>query len=290
MGTINAAALVAHQPGIMIPEPGRIAMNDGYDTTLVAGFADIRARLDAADVDTLVIIDTHWFTTAFHVVAGADRYSGVYTSDELPMMITDLPYDFPGAPALAALVAEAGAARLLPVFNTTSDHIAIQYPTINLVHHLQWDRPVLRIGICQHAEAHNFLDFGAALGDAIARSDAHVGILASGGMSHRFPTLDTSSNHVKTAAEHVISAEARAFDEAVLARWARGEHAGVIDSYPDYKPFKPEGLLGHYLIMAGALGGRDWNAPGAQLSEYENAFGTGQVHVWFDLTNDRQPA
>ncbi len=180
-------------------------------------------------------------------------------------------------------------ARLLPVFNTTSDHIAIQYPTINLVHHLQWDRPVLRIGICQHAEAHNFLDFGAALGDAIARSDTHVGDPRVGRDESSVSTLDTSSNHVKTAAEHVISAEARAFDEAVLARWARGEHAGVIDSYPDYKPFKPEGLLGHYLH-----GRRPQRTarerPGAQLSEYENAFGTGQVHVWFDLTNDRQPA
>ena len=52
----------------------------------------------------------------------------------------------------------------------------------------------------------------------------------------------------------------------------------------------PKACFGHYLIMAGALGGRDWTAPGTQLSEYENAFGTGQVHVWFDLTNDRQPA
>ena len=290
MGTINAAALVSHQPGIMIPEEGRIAMNGGYDTTLVAGFGDLRARLDAAGVDTLVIIDTHWFTTAFHVVAGGDRYTGSYTSEELPMMITDLPYDFPGAPALAALVAQVGAERMLPVFNTPNLNIGIQYPTVNLVHHLHWDRPVLRIGICQHAEAHNFLDFGKALGEAIERSDAHVGILASGGMSHRFPTLDSSSNHTKNAAEHVITAEARAFDERILGKWVEGDHSGVIDAYPEYKPFKPEGLLGHYLIMAGALGGRDWTSPGTQLSEYENAFGTGQVHVWFDLASERQPA
>jgi 3,4-dihydroxyphenylacetate 2,3-dioxygenase len=290
MGSIKAAAVVSHQPGIMLPEARRMGMNGGYDTTLVAGFAEIGARLDVADVDTLVIIDTHWFTTAFHIVAGADRYRGTYTSDELPMMITDLPYDYPGAPALAALVAQVGSEHQLPVFNTTSDHIGIQYPTINLVHHLHWDRPVLRVGVCQHAEAHNFLAFGAVLGEAIERSDARVGILASGGMSHRFPPLDVSSQHVKNAAEHVITAEARAFDESVLSKWTRGDHGAVIDAYDDYAPFKPEGRLGHYLIMAGALGGRDWSAPGLQLSDYENAFGTGQVHMWFDLTNERQPA
>lgn len=290
MGTINAAALVSHQPGIMVPEAQRIAMNGGYDTTLVAGFADMRTQIDAAGVDTLVIIDTHWFTTAFHLVAGAERYSGIYTSDELPMMITDLPYDYPGAPTLAALVAEVGAERQLPIVNTTNDHIGIQYPTINVVHHLGWDRPVLRVGICQHAEPHNFLDFGAALGEAISRSDARVGILASGGMSHKFPPLDKSSAHTANAAAHVITPEARAFDERILEQWTRGDHAGVIDSYPDYEPFKPEGRLGHYLIMAGALGGSGWTATGRQLSDYENAFGTGQVHVWFDLTNERQPA
>ena len=36
--------------------------------------------------------------------------------------------------------------------------------------------------------------------------------------------------------------------------------------------------------MLGALGGPEQcTAPGVQLSEYENALGTGQVHVWFDL-------
>lgn len=290
MGTINAAALVSHQPGIMLPEEARIAVNGGYDTTLVAGFADMRVRLDAAEVDTLVIIDTHWFTTGSHVIAGAASYRGVYTSDELPTMITDLPYGFLGAPELAAKVAEIASERKVSVVNTTSEHIGLQYPTVNLVHHLGWDRPVLRMSICQHAEAHNFLDMGAVLGAAIDQSDARVGILASGGMSHRFPTMDKSRQHIRNAPEHVITPEARAFDEAILDRWTRGEHAAVIDAGPSYEPFKPEGRFGHYLIMAGALGGRAWTAPGIQLSDYENAFGTGQVHVWFDLTDERQPA
>ena len=53
----------------MLSADRRTKMNGGYDTTLVAGFGDMRRELDAADVDTLVVIDTHWFTTAFHVLA-----------------------------------------------------------------------------------------------------------------------------------------------------------------------------------------------------------------------------
>ena len=57
----------------------------------------------------------------------------------------------------------------------------------------------------------------------------------------------------------------------------------MIDFYPEYESVKPEGKFGHYLMMAGALGGREWSAKGRRMSEYENALATGQVHVWFDL-------
>lgn len=259
-------------------------MSDGVDTTLVAGFKEIRAALDGAGVDTLAIVDTHWFTTGTHVIAGGDRYTGTYTSDELPTVITDLDYDFRGAPELAALVAEVAAEREVPLVNTTSPHIAIQYPTLNVVHHLGWEGRVLRMGICQHAEPHNFLQLGEVLASAVESSDARVGVLASGGLSHRFPPMDKSSEHIAFGPENVITPQARAFDEKIIDLWRSGDHAAVIDLYPDLRAHHPEGGFGHYLTMAGALGGRDWTAPGRQMSAYENAFGTGQVHLWFDLS------
>jgi len=282
MGTICAAAVVSHQPGIMLPQEARSARG-GRDTTLVAGFDQMRAALTAADVDTLVILDTHWFTTGAHVVAGQDRYQGIYTSDELPQLITDYAFDFPGAPDLAAHVGDVGRERELPVLNATNPHIAMQYPTLNLVHYLGQGEGVMRVSICQHAESHNFVQLGEVLAEAVARSDRRVAILASGGMSHRFPTLDNAAKHRAYSPEHVITPEARAFDEQVLAWWAAGDHAAVFAALPDYHQHKPEGMFGHYLAMAGALGGADWQAPGRLMSEYENALGTGQVHVWFDL-------
>jgi hypothetical protein len=35
-------------------------------------------------------------------------------------------------------------------------------------------------------------------------------------------------------------------------------------------------------MMVAALGGPDCVAPGRLYSTYENAIGTGQIHVWFD--------
>ncbi len=283
MGQIVAAAVASHQPGIMAPEAVRKALSNGRDTTLVPGFAEMRKALDAAGADTFVIFDTHWFTTMQHVVAGAERYRGTYTSDELPAIITDYEYDFPGAPALAALCAQVAGEREVQLLNADSPNIAMQYPPLNMLHFLDRGESVLRVGICQHAERHNFIELGQVLSEAIARSDSRIALLGAGGMSHRFPVMDDSAKHMAFAAENVISPEARAIDERILDLWSRGDHAAVIDMYPEYMAFKPEGLFGHYLAIAGALGGRDWTAKGRAMSEYENALGTGQVHVWFDL-------
>lgn len=73
-------------------------------------------------------------------------------------------------------------------------------------------------------------------------------------------------------------------DHRILGLWAAGDHAAVVDLYPEYvSRYHPEGRFAHYLTLLGALGGPTCRAPGRRLSEYENAVGTGQVHVQFLL-------
>ena len=104
MGEIVAAAVVAHQPMVMVPRGVRIELGGtGADTTLIEpGYRLLREAFARLEVDTLVIVDTHWYTTTEHVIAGAAHFSGLYTSEEMPRNICDHPYDYPGAPALAA--------------------------------------------------------------------------------------------------------------------------------------------------------------------------------------------
>ena len=283
MGEIVAATVLSHQPTIMAPEPLRSAIGGGQDTTLVPGFARVREALDKTGADTFVIVDTHWFTTVEHVVAGAERYQGVYTSEELPTLISDYPYAYAGAPELAEAVAKVGREKGVRILNGTNANLPQHYPALNMIHFLRRDEKVLVTGTCQTAQAHNFLDFGACLAEAVRRVPGRVALLAAGGMSHTFWPMDTILEHSAYDPSHVISPEARAADEAVLAKWAAGDHASVIDGYADYRRFRPEGYFGHYLTMVGALGGRACQARGTKMSEYENAVGTGQVHVWFDL-------
>ncbi|MDD9947734.1 MAG: hypothetical protein OXU20_42225 [Myxococcales bacterium] len=285
MGEIALAAVVAHQPMIMLPEKLRVSLGGtGADTTLVEpGFRRLRERLAELKVDTLVIIDTHWFTTTEHVIAGADHFRGQYTSEEMPRTICDVPYDYPGAPELAAAWHRVGKQRDLHTINVTVESLPVHYPTINLVHHLRTSERVLSCGVVQTASADEYLAYGDALRQAIEEMDSgRIAILGSGGMSHTFWPLSEIREHFSYKPAHVISNEARDIDARILAHWLRGEHARVLELYPEYRErYHPEGRFAHYLITLGALGGPTCRAPGEQLSNYENAVGTGQVHVAF---------
>src|SRR4051812_16782148 len=153
MAEIVAAAVVAHQPMVMVPERVRIELGGtGADTTLIEpGYRLLREHLAALEVDTLVIIDTHWFTTTEHVIAGAAHFSGLYTSDEMPRNICDVAYDYPGAPELAAAWHQVGKERQLYTVNVTAASLPRHYPTINLVHHLRTNERILSCGVVQTA-------------------------------------------------------------------------------------------------------------------------------------------
>jgi 3,4-dihydroxyphenylacetate 2,3-dioxygenase len=289
MGEVVAAAVVGHQPTIMLPEEQRVRLGGGRDTTLVAGFERIRAALDDAGADTFVIVDTHWFTTFEHILAGQDHHRGVYTSEEVPRAISNVAYDYPGAPGLAQLVHSRAKERGVRTTNVTAPDFPHHYPTINLVHWLHRDEQVLSVGVCQTAEREDFLELGSVLREAVDASDRRVALLASGGMSHTFWPLRELPDHMGYMPEDVISDDARAADRRVLDWWRAGDHAAVLDFYPEYRKLSPEGYFGHYLIVVGALGGRACSAVGTQMSEYEASVGTGQVHMWFDVRADAGP-
>jgi 3,4-dihydroxyphenylacetate 2,3-dioxygenase len=287
MAEIVATAVVAHQPMIMVPQKVRIDLGGtGADTTLIEpGFRRLREALAALEVDTLVIIDTHWFTTTDHVLAGAAHFRGLFTSDEMPRSICDLPYDYPGAPELARLWHEVGKERSLHTLNVITTSLPRHYPTINLVHHLRTRENVLSCGVVQTGTLAYYLALGEALAEAARRlPEGRIAVLGSGGMSHEFWPIEAIREHFAYDASHVISEEARAMDSRILQHWRDGDHASVVELYPEYaKRFHPEGRFAHYLIALGAMGGARSRARGEQLSAYENAVGTGQVHVLFRI-------
>ncbi len=284
MGEIVGAALVSHVPPIVMSIDVRRELNHGLDFTLVDGLHRLRAEcLDRVRPDTIVVFDTHWFTTFEHVVSGHDRRSGIYTSDELPRGMAQMPYDFPGDPELADTVAALADERDDTWIHATRDpYIAVHYPTINLLPFLQRDERWMSVGVCQTATVDDFLLFGSLLGEAVRQIDRRVVLLASGGLSHRFWPLRELRDHESAGLEHIRSAEARSSDEQLIARLEGGDHGAVLAGYDELRRLSPEGFFAHYLMMVGAIGGADCTAQATKYSEYESAAGTGQVHLWFE--------
>lgn len=284
MGQIVGAAIVSHHPGLVQPKEIRVQRGNGRDSDLIEGFDRVRAKIDAVKPDTFVLFDTHWLTTSLHLVAGAAHYKGSYTSDELPFSMTRFPYDHAGAPALAAEVEKVAQERKVAARNVVEETLPLHYPTLNVIHYLGRGEKVLSVGTCQTARFKHFLEMGEVVGEAIRRSDARVVLLASGAMSHKFYDLDhVPPNPRVWHPDNVSDPKNRALDMEVLELWKQGRHDIVLDRFPELEAAKYEGRGAHYAQMMGALGGRDCRARGTQLSEYENAAGTGNVHVWFDL-------
>ncbi len=286
MGSIVGAALVSHVPTLVLPEDVRREMNHGDDTTLFAGLHDLRAtKLAPLEADTVVVIDTHWFTTIEHIVASHDRREGRYTSDELPRGMRQVPYDMTGDRELAEAWATAADGRDDTWVTAIDDpYLPVHYPTLNLLPFLQGDERWVSAGLCQTADHLDFLLFGRLLAEAIAGLDRRVVILASGGLSHRFWPLREFRQHEAADPDlHVRTPEAAAADRHVISMLLAGDHAGVIDFYPEFRAHAPEGRFGHYLTMLGALGGTDCTLAGEQFGRYEAVAGTGQTHIWFDI-------
>lgn len=283
MGEVLAVSLTAHAPTVMMPKELRYELNDGKEISLVPGLNRMRDdKISPLDVDTIIICDSHWHTTVEHVITGQDHWSGTFTSAELPRGMAQIPFDYAGDPELADAIASYSDEVDTPLHASHDPHLPIFYATINLVKYLHTDQRVVSVSIAQTGTTDDFQRVGRAIGKAVAELDRKVVILASGGMSHRFWTLKEIPKHESSDPVHIITPEARAADEERIEWMKSGDHARIVDMMDDYRQHAPEARFGHFLMMQAAVGGRDCVATGEPLSDYENATGTGQIHVWFD--------
>ena len=286
MGEIVGAALVAHVPTIMLPEEVRLEINEGKEITLVPGLHRIKSEnLDRLKPDAVIVFDTHWESTFEHIVTSHERRQGKFTSHELPRGMKQIPYDMPGDPELANLIAAQAEGRDdCWILANDDPYLPLFYGTVNIWTFLgDPETAWLSVALNQCCDTNDFLLFGELIGKAIEQSDRRVVLLASGGMTHRFFNFkDLRQRESQKAPDNIYDRAYYDADMGVLEKFEKGDHAGVIDGMPDYRRAYPEGHFGHYLMMAAALGGRSCTAMGERFSDYEASVGTGQVHVWFE--------
>ena len=233
MGKIVGAGLLAHVPTMMLPEKIRRELNNGEDFSLVPGLNQLRQEVfETLDYDTVVVMDSHWATTVEYVVTAHSNRVGLFTSDELPRGMKQIPYDFRGDPELARATADLGEKHGTWITAIDDDYLPLHYATLNLWKFLgeglgkRW----LSIGVCQTAEDEDNLRLGRALGEAIRNSDRKVLILASGALSHTFWKLRELRKHESADLSSIFTPAARAADEERIEWFKQGDHARVLET------------------------------------------------------------
>jgi len=104
MGKLALAAKVTHVPSLYLSElPGK---HQGCRQAAIDGHFELGRRCKVLGVDTVVVFDVHWLVNAGYHVNCAPKFKGVYTSNELPHFIKNMPFEYDGNPRLGRLIAE----------------------------------------------------------------------------------------------------------------------------------------------------------------------------------------
>ncbi len=226
MGKVVATVFTTHVPRLMITDPvARRAYMGRNVTTFYDAMPKLeRERIRHLDFDTFLLIDTHWFSTLEYVLNAHERLSGVYTSEELPEMLHGLEYDYRGDCELARAVEMEARERGIRAIASAHTNLPIHYPTLNVMHYFNHEarRRVLSLSVCQTASVKNDLAYGAAIGQAIWKSNRRVVIVASGGMSHKFWDYDHILDRASASPDDIASTANRLYDERIMEWFKAG--------------------------------------------------------------------
>lgn len=281
MGELVLAAKITHVPSIWLSmQPGK---HHGIRKSAEDGLVEVGRRARERGADTFLVADSHWLNSmGFHLNARA-RHQGSYASHELPHFIHDLDYDYPGGPGLAGLIGEEILAGGQKGLVHDYKDLGLEYGTLVPMHFMNRDGDplaVVPIGCNINSTIDENRRVGEAMLRAIERSDRKVAFLASGSLSHCFPTNEIAHEHLNS-----ISVPANeAADRAVLALWREGRIAEFVEILPDYnEECTGEAAMADTAMLFGLLGWDAYTGRGEELCDYFPSSGTGQVIVDFPV-------
>jgi 3,4-dihydroxyphenylacetate 2,3-dioxygenase len=188
MGKLALAAKITHVPSMYLSEldgPRRGTRRDAID-----GHVEIGRRCRELGVDTIVVFDTHWLVNANYHINCAPHFKGLYTSNELPHFISNLPFEFPGNPALGQLLAKVCNEHGVETLAHHATTLNPEYGTLVPMRYMNADQHFKVISVSALCTVH-YLNDSARLGWAMRRAieehyDGTVAFFASGSLSHRF--------------------------------------------------------------------------------------------------------
>jgi len=257
----------------------------GKRQAAIDGHLEIARRARALGADTVVICDTHWVINAgFHINANS-RFQGLFTSNEFPQFIQNMPYDYEGNPGLGDAIAKEASARGAYTLAHHLDSLELEYGTLVPMRFMSREHKMKVVSVAAWCTVHDHDEsriVGEAIRAAVEASNSKVLLVASGSLSHKiWPNKDYAANN----GTFTISSEFnRQMDLHVLEMWKRGDHATFLKMLGDYARFCcGEGSMHDTAMLYGALGWDSYDKPCEVVTEYFPSSGTGQTNVIFPV-------
>ncbi|KIC29039.1 3,4-dihydroxyphenylacetate 2,3-dioxygenase [Leisingera sp. ANG-M6] len=283
MGEIVLAAKCTHVPTMLMSEqPGRL---EGTRKPAIDGHREIARRAKELGADTIVICDTHWVINAgFHINANS-RFKGLFTSNEFPQFIQNLPYEYEGNPTLGDAIAAAASDKGVYTLSHQLDSLELEYGTLVPMRFMSREGDFKVVSIAAWCTVHDHGEsrvIGEAIREAVEASDSKVLLVASGSLSHK---IWANKDYAANNGTFTISSEFnRQMDLRVLELWQKGDHATFLKMLGEYADFCcGEGSMHDTAMLYGALGWDSYTAPCEVITEYFPSSGTGQTNVIFPV-------
>ena len=285
MGTLALAAKVTHVPSLYLSElPGK---HHGCRQAAIDGHVELGRRCRALSVDTVVVFDVHWLVNAGYHVNCAPKFKGVYTSNELPHFIKNMPYEYDGNPALGRLIADTATADGIFTRAHDATTLGLEYGTLVPMRYMHMDpanhfRVVSVAAWCNWHRLEDSARFGRAVRRAIEqRYDGTAAILASGSLSHRFNDNGSPEESIDEISDEFY----RQVDLRVVELWQRGDWKTFTKILPTYdSTCHGEGHMHDTAMLLGALGWDRYDQPVEIVTPYFASSGTGQINAVFPVT------
>lgn len=283
MGEIVLAAKCTHVPTMLMSEQdGPIK---GKRQAAIDGHREIARRAKELGATTVVICDTHWVINAgFHINSNS-HFKGLFTSNEFPQFIKDLPYEYRGNSELGDAIAKIATDKGAYTLSHQVDSLELEYGTLVPMRFMSREANFKVVSVAAWATVHGHDEsriVGQAIREAIEASDEKVLLVASGSLSHK---IWANKDYAANNGTFTISSEFnRQMDLHVLEMWKNGDHATFLKMLGEYATYCcGEGSMHDTAMLYGALGWDRYDAKCEVVTDYFPSSGTGQTNVIFPV-------
>jgi len=289
MGTLSLAAKITHVPSMYLSELD--GPHKGCRTAAIEGHRIIGQRCRELDVDTLVVFDTHWLVNSGYHINNAALFKGLYTSNELPHFIKNLPYEYQGNPGLGELLAQAASEAGVRTRAHADTSLSLEYGTLVPMRYMNEDQHFKVVSVSALCTVHSLADsarLGRAMREAVERDyQGRVAFLASGSLSHRFAQNGVSEQFLHKCWSPFLEQ----MDQQVIAMWQRGDWATFCAMLPEYaEKCHGEGFMHDTAMLLGALGWDQYRGQAEVVTPYFPSSGTGQINAVLPIQPLQAPA